>query len=55
MVESKLGGLALMMTKTMTGTKSSAAGTDLVDAMDRRFMMVCEHLATQETLSCGVL
>lgn len=39
-VDKRLGGLALMMTKTITGTKSSAAGTDFEDAMDKRFMIV---------------
>ena len=33
-----------MSTKTITGTKSSAAGTPLADASDSRFMIVWEHL-----------
>jgi hypothetical protein len=39
------------MTKTMTGTKSSAAGTDLADAIDSKFMIVWEQRTTQATFN----
>lgn len=56
--DKKNGRVTLMMTKTQTGMKSSAAGMPLsaaAAANDSRFMMVVAHRITQATLSRGVL
>ena len=45
----------LRLTKTKTGIRSSAAGTDLSWERLRRFMMMVETLVMHWTFSSGIL